>query len=757
SMRRFRRLILAVIFVILAGVGITYKDRLLMQHRNAPAPALSLPDNVSAQANEGWVFTQTDPHVEIRAQAFRQIAEPARFELTGVEIHFFHKDEKTYDQVKSEHAAFSIGDSSLFSDGEVEITMGVAAGEQKAGRLLHIKSSGVRFDSKTGKATTEKAAFFTFDRGEGSATGAEYDPSTRELHMTKDVTLKWNGKTPKDKAMIINAGSVIYKESESKVYLSPWTKFKRDTLSMDAAESTVTLKDGVIQFVDAKTPKGTDRSGSRQIDYSADRMLMHFDDDGAIKIITGEPNAHVIASSETAKTSIQTNRVDMEFDTSTDSSVLRKATATGAAVVESHPVARGNAPLPETRILKSESVVVFMRSGGQEIETVEALTPGSIEFVPNRPGQKHRTLKGDRMWIAYGPQNQIQSFKTINASTRTDPEQVKGKTPQPPSLTWSKNLLAEFQPGSGQLTKLDQSGEFRFEEGARKAYADRATLEQTKDQITLDGLAKVWDPTGSTAGDKIVLNQKSGDFDAIGNVSSTRIPEKKKKDAGAGMLSGDDPLQAKAAHMTSAENNQKVRYEGRALLWQGANRITAERIDIDRKSGLLQATGNVVSELLDRSGDKKVAKKDGKASERKSAAVFTVVRAPELTYSDKDRVAHYTGGVVLNRPGMVVDARELRAFLKDSEGESSLEKTIADGAVKIVQTAKDRRRTGTSEHAEYYVAEEKVFMQGGEPQLVDTLRGTTRGAQLTYFSGNDRLLVDGVEAQPAVSKIHKKS
>jgi lipopolysaccharide export system protein LptA len=748
-MRRFRRLILVLIVAILVGVGVTYKDRLLLQRRDTAAAPASLPDKVSAQAND-WVWSQTDPHVEVRAKSFQQVAEPARFELTGVEIHLFHKDNTAFDRVKSAHASFDIAGGSLFSDGDVEITMGVPAGEEQktSGRLLVIKSSAVRFESKTGKATTEKPASFTFDRGEGSATGADYDPSTRELHMHKDVNLKWGGKTPQDKQMTIATGSLVYKEKESKVYLSPWAKFQRDALTMDAADSVVTLNNGVIQFVEAQKAKGTDKPPARQIDYSADRLLMHFDDEGAIKIITGEPNAVLTASSETALTNIRTNRVDMEFDTSTESSVLKKATATGAAVVESKPVPRANVLPPETRILKSESVMVFMRDNGQEIQNVEALTPGSIEFIPNHAGQKHRIMTGDKMSIAYGPQNQIQSFKSSNVTTRTDAEQVKGKPPQPPALTWSKNLAAEFEPKSGQLTRLDQSVEFRYEEGARKAKSDRASLEQVKDQITLDGGAKVWDPTGSTAGDKIVLNQKSGDFEAIGNVSSTRIPDKKKKDSGTGMLSGDDPIQAKAARMTSAENNQKIRYEGNALLWQGASRINADRIDIDRKNGVLQAHGKVVSQLLDRSGEKK---------EIKTASVFTIVKAPELLYTDKERIAHYNGGVLLTRPGMVVDAREIKAFLKDSDSDSSLEKAFADGTVKIVQTAPDRIRTGTSEHAEYYVAEEKVLLQEGEPQMVDSLRGTTRGAQLTFFAGDDRLLVDGKERQPAVSKIRRKS
>jgi lipopolysaccharide export system protein LptA len=81
---------------------------------------------------------------------------------------------------------------------------------------------------------------------------------------------------------------------------------------------------------------------------------------------------------------------------------------------------------------------------------------------------------------------------------------------------------------------------------------------------------------------------------------------------------------------------------------------------------------------------------------------------------------------------------------------------VADGGVKITQTAADRKRIGTSEHAEYYVGDGRVVLEGGQPQMVDSVKGTTQGAKLTYFQANDRLLVNGIETQPAISNIQRK-
>ena len=304
-------------------------------------------------------------------------------------------------------------------------------------------------------------------------------------------------------------------------------------------------------------------------------------------------------------------------------------------------------------------------------------------------------------------------------------------------------MTARFDEKTGAVSHLEQVGAFRYEEGDRRAKADRADLFSPSDDIVLTGSARVWDPTGSTSADKITIRQKAGQVDADGNVSSTREPEKKKAKDG-GLMTGDEPLQARAAKMQSTEDNSVIVYEGNALLWQGSNRITANRIRIDRKNSRLHATGNVVTQLLD------------KADAKKKRDVFTTVRSPEFTYDDKTRLAHYTGGAEMNRAGTVVTGREIRAWLKSEESDSSLDRAFADGNVKIVQSAKDRTRTGTAEHAEYFVQDGRIVLTGGQPTFADTAKGSTKGDKITYYSEGERLLVQGESKRPVESKVLRK-
>ena len=254
--------------------------------------------------------------------------------------------------------------------------------------------------------------------------------------------------------------------------------------------------------------------------------------------------------------------------------------------------------------------------------------------------------------------------------------------------------------------------------------------------------------------------RQGGDFEAAASTPAvsvqvfapaTAAPATLTSSGGGGLLADDEPLHARARKMSSTENGLQVRYEGNAVAWQSANRLQADVIEIDRDQDIVKAHGKVVSQLLDKSDPPPADSKKPPPS-----PAFTIVKAPEMVYNDEQKLALYTGGVLLNRPGMQVKSRELRAFLRDSEDDSSLDHAFADGKVEVVQSAPGRTRTGTSEHAEYYVDEAKVILETGRPQLLDSLKGSTKGKKLTWFSNDDRLLVDGAEGQPAQSNLRRK-
>jgi len=766
-MRHARLLLLVAILAILGGLGSTYYARLKLRASNSPAKPAELPPGTLGQTHS-FTYTHTSNQktvVTVKAEDLREVE--GKQYLSGVTLDIQDKDGKEYNHVTSAKAETDLNSGMLYSEGEVEITMKVPLDQPlpPSGKLMAIKSSGVHVEIKTGKASTDRLATFQFDRGEGHAMGANYDPSTGQLEMRSQVELIWRGSNPKSIPMKIEAGQVTYNERESKVLLAPWSRLTRDTMTLNAGPAVVTLDHGQIKLVETEQAHGTDRRPGRNLEYAANHLTIDFNDDNQITKITGVDQAKLVSTGDTSITTMTADRVTMDFDTSSADSILQTAVAMGHGMVESQPVTKPGADPAETRILKSEVILIKMREGGQDIASVETQSPGALEFVPNRPDQSHRWMNGERISITYGPKNQIQSFRSNAVSTKTvKPKPKDAKEAPAPALTWSKDMFATFLPNSSQLDKLEQTGDFRYESGDRKARADSAFLDQQSNRIDLTGKARIWDSTGSADADKILMDQNSGDFTAEGNVSSTRMPDKSKgkdadqRDSGGGMLAEDEPLHARAKKMISKDDNHQIRYEGNAVLWQSANRLEGDVVEIDRDNSLLKAHGHVVSQLLDKAQDQdnSKAKDPKKPATNAPPRVFTIVKAPELSYDDNKRIAEYTGGAVLQRSNMDVKAKEIRAFLRNDSNDSSLDHAVANGQVQIHSPAPGRVRDGTSEHVEYFVDDDKVILSEGHPKFVDSLRGMTQGEKLTWFSKDDRLLVNGVEAQPAQSVLHRK-
>ncbi|MEP7367803.1 MAG: LptA/OstA family protein, partial [Acidobacteriota bacterium] len=384
----------------------------------------------------------------------------------------------------------------------------------------------------------------------------------------------------------------------------------------------------------------------------------------------------------------------------------------------------------------------------------------------NAPAQPRRHLEANRLWMTYGPRNMLESFRAVQVSTRTDKPPTRRTPKPPPAITNSEDLTATFHPITGDLIRLEQWNNFRYQEGTREATAHKATLEQPSDRILLESgpnaQARTWDPSGSLTATTITLDQTAGRTLAEGNVLSTRQPESKPAAPGtppgtkanSAMLNPSEPLYARAQKMTALDNNRDITYEGAATLWQAANRLQADRVHILRDKQTLDADGNVVSQLID------------SAPDQKAAAPVTIVRADSLHYDDAENLAHYKGNVRLNQGGasggMDVQSSELRAYLLDEPkpGQSRLDHAFADANVIILQQGphqgKLRTRRGTAEHAEYYVTDGRVILRGGNPQMADSVKGITRGRQLTWFSANDSLLVEGAETQPVESRILRR-
>ena len=752
-MRGTRWLLLVAIVAIVSGLGLTYRAEKKAIREHAPPKPAALPDDLNSTAQD-WTYTEPNANqtmVEVSAKDALEAKDSSRVDLKGVILKLHDKRGGTYDLVTSAAASYFKTEHRFYSDGAVHITLKVPETGQPKHQLISIDSSGVNFDTNSGQADTESPTDFAFEHGTGHATGAFYDPDTHQLHLKQDVTLNWAPIGPNAKPMKIEAGSLYYHEATSEIWLKPWGRMTRDNTMIEGNDATIKLQTDAddrksIRTIDATNAHGTDAYPKRKLQYAADGLHVDFNDDGDVEHIVGDGNAHLVDTTDASETNVAARHVEMQFAPGEKDSVLTAVSASGQSVVTEKPLPASGRQPAEGHILRSDTLDLKMRPDGREIASVVTRTPGTLEFLPNLPTQHHRILNGNDMVIAYGPQNRIESFHATQIRTVTDPTAEEKKHNRGATVTTSREIEARFDPKTGKMSNMQQTGDFTYDEGDRKARAAKGSLDADQNLLLLDTAARMADATGSTTADRIHMDQRTGDFTAEGHVQSSRMPDKDQK-KNSEMLSSDEPMHATARRMDSTNHNKRLHYEGGVVMWQGANRIEADTVDLDREKHMLIAEGHVITNLWEGPNDEE--------KKKTATPVLTVVHAPHLVYTDTNRLAVYTGGVYLARPNLQVKSSKIQAYLAESGADSRLEKAYADGAVEIHQTSQQGvTYNGTAEHSEYYTNEQKVILLGGMPKMVDSRGQSVVGpGGLTYYANDDRLVAIGSDGKPANSRL----
>src|SRR4051812_42700687 len=277
-MRGMRWLLLVAIAAILGGVAYKYRaQKEALAKQVTPTPA-ALAAELSG-ASQHWTFRNKDLKTgriiaDIDAESMEQPSDASRVELKRVTMKIYNKEGKTFDLVKSAAASFNTTDRSLFSQGEVEITLNLPVEGAPAKQPTVIKSAGVTFDSNSGRADTDQPSSFIFEKGDGKAIGATYDPGTHQLEMKHDVEVHWNPPGKNAKPMKIESAGLSYHELTSEIWLKPWGRMTRENSVVEGNDAVVHMQDQVIRQITALKAHGTDDLPTRKLRYSADELAM---------------------------------------------------------------------------------------------------------------------------------------------------------------------------------------------------------------------------------------------------------------------------------------------------------------------------------------------------------------------------------------------------------------------------------------------------------------------------------------------------
>jgi lipopolysaccharide export system protein LptA len=359
-------------------------------------------------------------------------------------------------------------------------------------------------------------------------------------------------------------------------------------------------------------------------------------------------------------------------------------------------------------------------------------------------------------------------------------------TPAPADrVSISDSVDAVFLPRGG-IESITQTGNFVYTDNQQptkrmQAWADSALYTPADQMLALSGSPRVAEGAMATTANSIRINRATGDALAEGDVKSTY--SQMKEQPGGALLASSSPIHVTSRSMTAHNAGGVALYSGHARLWQDANIIEAPSIQFDRDRRFVTAQGTAgepVQTILVQTakaqtaeppitgtstgkrlpGGKEMAKGSGPAA-RSAGSSPIGITADRLTYADSERRVHYETGVVAKSADFTASAKTLDAYLlprsqtaanQSFAGPGQLDRMVAQSDVVITQP--NRRAEG--QKLVYTAADDRFVLTGGAssvpPSIFDAEQGKITGVSLTFFRGDDRVLVEGEASTPVVTQ-----
>ena len=696
------------------------------------------------QSTQGFTISKSEAgRTLFKVQASRavQFKQGGRADLHDVNITLYGSDSSRFDQIYGADFEYDPQSGNVTAKGPVQIDLesnpaGLTGPDQVPPKELknpiHLRTSGLVFNQKSGNAYTDQRIEFRIPQVTGSAVGASYSGKESVLRFKSQLQIEFNSPTP---AKLTAAGGTITKTPRQVVLDMP--HLERGSQSFDAAQATFFLRPD--NTVDRIRGQGDVRAVSGGPSPMAGRaaeleLVLSEGQQDTIRTAILSGNVHVESMGKEAVQG-QAGRVVMDF---TGKNLVKTVQAEQNVILIQHgnPGAKQNAQDVEL----AASRVNFAVAAGRRLENAETAGPAQIVIRPTGFSTTQRTVVTAGKFI--GGFDHLGRLVRVHGAPAA--KIVSTTEGQPDRVTASDQLDVVFHP-TGGIESILQQGNFIYAEGDRKAWAARARYNLSDQIVVLDGSPRVTQEGMTTTAQTISMNRGTGDAIATSDVKSTYSNLKSQPDGA--LLGSASPIHVTSQSMTAHRTPAIAIYTGDARLWQDANVVQAPSIKFDRDRRLVVAKGNVsrkVSTVL----------VEAEASGKTTPVTIT---SDSLSYADKDRKIVFVGEVTAKRDDLTITSDQMEAFLR-AKGQSTDNKMVASssqlerivGTGHIVVSQATRKATG--DQLVYTAADDKFVLKGGPPSIFDAERGKITGDSLTFFRRDDRVLVEGRDSSPTITQ-----
>jgi lipopolysaccharide export system protein LptA len=793
---------IAVLFVAMTA-GMYFYARMRLRDVLKEVPN-KLGIDIKQTAN-GFQFSKSDGKrtlFTVQASDLKQFKLDGSAELHNVSIILYGRDSARFDQIYGNDFTYDKKSGNVTARGEVQIDLeanptGVTGADQAAPKELknpiHLKTTNLVFNQTNGDASTKARVDFRTPQATGWAVGMQYVAKTNVLTLDSQIHVTLGG--PDTSHLFATHGSIT---RDPRLVVLEHPRLERESGTVQSEQATFFLgPDNEVQRVLA-----TGNVNAESTQQNSDPI--HARADEGEMFLTGKQNllrtatltghVHVErAGSQPMKGDAGHAILDFMNQDFLGQNQLQKVHAFDGVRLAQHAVVGTNTPgstssAPQDYEITAPTIDFFVAEG-RSLDRANTSGAAQITITPAQTSNPADAKASSQRTVITAGRFDAKFAATSEGSSRLstihgapDAKIVNSAPGMPDRVSTSQTLDATFLPAGG-ISSIVQQGSVAYTDNQppdkrTQAWADKALYTPADQMLVLTGSPRVSDGSMVTTARTIRINRTTDDAFADGNVKST-YSELKEQPDGA-LLASASPIHVTSATMTAHNSPAVALYEGNARLWQDANIVEAPSIQFDRDRRFLVAQGTAaqpVSTVLVQAKltqkedappgnpkapqDAKQHKTNAKPEEKPADTSPVAITSARLTYADSERKAHYEGGVVAKGTSFTAASNTMDAYLLPRSQTSSnqqltgqiagpgqLDHMVAQGNVVVLQPG--RRAQGQT--LVYTASEAKFVLTGGPPSIFDAERGKITGVSLTFFRGDDRVLVEGEASTPVVTQ-----
>jgi lipopolysaccharide export system protein LptA len=761
-----------------------------------------LPDKLGIhiqQSGEGYTYSQNrggKTLFVLKAAKYVQFKDRGRITLHDVSITLYGAKGDRNDRIYGADFEYDPSIDIVQAQGEVQIDLGPANPnsnakantsqaaapqsdtQQEEKSTVHVKTSGLSFNQKTGVATTDQVVEFHFPKAAGTAKGARYESENGLLVLNSAVEM--NTSLNGDGLDMHASHAQLLREAQQCYLLNVSTDYRNERSTAD--EATVHFrKDGSAELVEAKGNVHLRSDSGQELTSQAGEM--HLDERSQPK--TAHLSRGVLFNSNDPIHHMHGTAVEAYVDFAGKSAPKHARLLNAVSFVDQQSGLPGDPQGSLTREVRGSQVDIDFRTDDQDHTVAQkAVAQGNasvvLHTIRSKGPQQNTTIEADTLLANFTPQMAISDLSgtghsrlvdlsadgTTQVSTgdslslRFNPQARSTKKKQA-AKNEKDNAVEALDAETAQIQSAIQTGHVTLTQQPPKnkknadgtpvtpltASADRAEYQAVNQVLHLTGSPRVHDGGMDLTAQIVDYYRSSGDARAYGNVQATYL--KGTKQDQSGVFGAQGPLHIVSSKVFLEHATGNATFSGQAKLWQDTNSISAPVIDMVRLKRILKARTEIVGQQVN-------SVFLSKSKEKQASSVIRIT-SRDLTYSDGEKKGTFQGNVVAQNGDTTIRSTQSEVYLADapapSTGKSSgqvqgqgthtqVDRLIANGSIVLSQPG--RRATG--EKLVYTAADDRFILTGTSsvlPHLYDEAHGNVTGDALIFNNRYDSGHVEG--------------